>query len=154
MKALPVAEASNALDRSACPVEARRAVKKQSSASGLRPRACPAAVLRSTLRLAHLEASYKTAITSGKASPEKPGKTPHKAFRPRVWKQIAAAGACRQEVKVRAAVGTLWNSRIVVDCGGKKDCSNGREIESPDLLANFVILSEAKNAYWQATSAS
>src|SRR5262249_6161490 len=108
-------EASNALDRSACPVEARRAVKKKSSASGLRPFACPAAVLRSTLRLAHLEASYKTAITSGKASPEKPGKTPHKAFRPRVYEADCSSGELPTRGKGTSVCGNVVE--FVDSCG-------------------------------------
>lgn len=72
-----------------------------------------------TVRLAHRSAGKKTAITSGKASSDQPGKPPHKAFRPRVCKQIAGTNWRRQDGIVLVPVGTLWNSRIFVDCGGK-----------------------------------
>ncbi len=116
---MPVAEARMLWTVPRTWLEARDRVKIVSSASGLRPLACPAAAPASPVRLAHHEPAKKDGDHIRIASPTQPGKAPHKALRPRVCNEIAPPPAPCQDINRLSPVGTLWNSPIAVDCRGK-----------------------------------
>ncbi len=96
------------------PVEVRSSAKIALHESGLRPPPHPS----SQVEQARLPATATTASHDDFMFSR--GKHHAKASRLRVWKQIAGGGAIPQERIEVSPVGTLWNTRFVVDCVGKR----------------------------------
>lgn len=112
------------------PVEARSSVKITLHRSGLRPPLFPSP---RTPDGAMRNQTFVT-ITSRKTS-MKAGKAPRQGISSsRVKADCRTMRVVSSENRMRS-VGTLWNSEIVVDCGGKPDGNSGIRIESARFSA-------------------